>query len=357
MTILQKMVIRMAIPVFIFSLLFFVMILQMVDLFGNIWRYLSNDIPMLSILQVALLYLPKCISYALPIATLFAISFTLGTLYANNELIAVLGSGLPLFRFVIPLMIMGVLLSVGSFYFEENVVIDTFTEKNNLTEQLWNQRESFSNSNVIVYDTANRVIYQADYYNDSSQTLSGLTVIFFGEDHGFEKRYDARYARWEGESWMLFDVRQFVFGETFMEELKSASTSDERLIEGPETFRKNVFDIEEMHIEEARALIENLRRSGLDYREALTQYYNRFSFALTPFVVSIISCAIGSRFKKNILLMSLLISLSISVLYYVMQMVLIVLSNTGALPPFIGAWGALLIFVVIGFGLFRFVRT
>lgn len=357
MTTLHKMLIRLMIPVFINSLLFFVLILEMVDLFGNIWRYLNNEVSLLSMLHVAFLYLPKCISYSLPIAVLFAISFTLGNLYSNNELIAVLGSGVPLFDFVRPLMIIGLALSFFAFFFEEHIVIDSYIKKNDLTQVLWNQKKSLSNSNVIVYDTSKRVIYQADYYNDNSKTLSGVTVVFYTTDYDFEKRFEARYARWENNSWHLFDARSFFYEDEYIKEEKSAEYTNERLSEFPDTFRKNVFDVEQMHIPEARQLIANLRRSGLDHREALTEYYKRYSFALTPFIVSIISCAVGSRFKKNIMLMSLLISLSISVLFYVMQMVLAVLSNTGAVPPLIGAWGSLLVFVFIGVGLFRFVRT
>ena len=357
MTILHKMLVKLMIPVFINSLLFFVLILEMVDLFGNIWRYLNNDVPVLSILHVMLLYLPKCISYSLPIAILFAISFTLGNLYSNNELIAILGSGVPLIDFVRPLIVIGLVVSIGAFFFEENVVIDSYIKKNDMTQMLWNQKQSLSNSNVIVYDTSKRIIYQADYYNDNSKTLSGVTVLFYSEDYGFEKRFEARYARWQDDSWHFFDTRIFSFGEKYMEEEKSAEITDDRLVEMPSTFRKNVFDVEQMHLSDAKILIENLKRSGLEYREALTEYYKRFSFALTPFIVSIISCAIGSRFKKNIMLMSLLISLSISVLYYVLQMVLVVFSNTGAVPPVFGAWGPLVVFIVIGIGLFRFVRT
>ena len=42
--------------------------------------------------------------------------YTLGNFYSNNELIAVFGSGVPLFRFVVPLLIVfGLLMSVSSF--------------------------------------------------------------------------------------------------------------------------------------------------------------------------------------------------------------------------------------------------
>ncbi|MDA3809842.1 MAG: LptF/LptG family permease, partial [Spirochaetaceae bacterium] len=83
----------------------------------------------------------------------------------------------------------------------------------------------------------------------------------------------------------------------------------------------------------------------------------RFSFALTPFIVSMISCAFGGKFKKNILLMSLLSSLILSVVYYVIQMIMALMSKMGYIPPILGAWTSVIIFLIVGFGLFKTAKT
>jgi lipopolysaccharide export system permease protein len=108
---------------------------------------------------------------------------------------------------------------------------------------------------------------------------------------------------------------------------------------------------------DAKEWIEILRRAGLPYRDALTAYYNRFSFMFAPFVVSLLSSAIGGRFRKNILLMSLLTSLVFSAVYYVAQMVLRLLARHGYVAPVVGAWSALALFLVFGLMLMRSART
>ncbi|MFW5844538.1 MAG: LptF/LptG family permease, partial [Spirochaetota bacterium] len=87
------MVLKSFFPVFFAALLFFVLIIQLVDLFANLVRYLSLEVPLLSIARVQFLYLPKSVSFALPVALLFAVAFTLGQLYSNNELISVFAAG------------------------------------------------------------------------------------------------------------------------------------------------------------------------------------------------------------------------------------------------------------------------
>ncbi|HAK47629.1 MAG TPA: YjgP/YjgQ family permease, partial [Spirochaeta sp.] len=125
----------------------------------------------------------------------------------------------------------------------------------------------------------------------------------------------------------------------------------------PFTFRRVVRDVDEMNMNDARFWIKSLRKAGLPYAEALTTYYKRFSFALTPFIVCLLSAAIGGRFRKNILLMSLLTSLIISVVFYVMQLVFTILANLGYISPAAGAWIPFIFFCIIGFFLYRFAQS
>jgi lipopolysaccharide export system permease protein len=217
----------------------------------------------------------------LPISALFAVSFTLGSFYANNELIAVFGAGVSLYRFVLPLLFLALLLSVGLFFFEEHVVIETFKKKNQLSQELLNQKTSFSNTNVTVISTDHRIVYHADYYNDNSQTLSGVLIVARDANGRFLYRLDAERAEWEKGQWKFPSCRLFSWspkGENLTEE-HYVNYIQENLNEPPRTFQKNVRNIEEMHLQDAREWILSLKKSGLPYRKALTEYYQRFSFA------------------------------------------------------------------------------
>ena len=147
---LRIMIMKSFFPIFFIAVLFFVLLLQLVDIFGNLWRYLNQDVPLASIVQVAFLYIPKCVSLALSASLLFAIAFTLGNLYAANELIAVFASGISLFVLSSPSILLGLLLSVGGYFFEERWLLDTFARKNELSRELLNQRTSQSNTKVTV---------------------------------------------------------------------------------------------------------------------------------------------------------------------------------------------------------------
>ncbi len=358
MTTIYRMVGRIFIPMFVVALLFFILILQIVDVFTYIWRYVTLGVPLAQVALVQLYYLPKCVSYALSPSLLFAVAFALGTLYANNELISVFGSGISLYRLVLPLILFGAAASVGAFYFEELVVIDTYRIKNAMAEDLLRQRKSLSNTNVTVINAEKGLIYHADYYNDSAKTLRRLILIERDADGRVTRRIDAEQAVWKEGRWELQRARDFSWNKAgVFEERYSERLTDPAIDEPPETFRRVVYSIDEMHVEEAWNWIESLRRAGLPYREQLTDFYKRYSFALTPLIVALISAAIGGRFKKNILLMSLLLSLIISVLYYVGQMVAGILAKFGLFTPIMGAWAAVVVFLGAALWLFKSART
>ena len=110
MKILQRYLLQLFFPVFVITILFFILLLQLGDLFLNLAQYLQNHVRFVTLLRVMYLYLPKCISFAMPLSVLFASSYTMGNMYAKNELTSIFASGMPLAVLVAPLVLCGFLL-------------------------------------------------------------------------------------------------------------------------------------------------------------------------------------------------------------------------------------------------------
>jgi lipopolysaccharide export system permease protein len=356
---LSRMLVRSFLPVFLASLFLFVMILQLVDLFSNLVKFLNYETTPLQILQVMALFTPKCVSYSLPIALLFSVAYVLGSMYTNNELIAIFGSGISLYRLVLPFIAIGMILSVGDFFFENNMVIQTLKAKNDLTRVLLRQKVSLSNSDITIISNGNEVIYHVDYYNDQSRTLSGVEIVERNSDGKFISRVNASTAKWQNGKWVFSDCERYYWtpdGSSLTNGYYSMYTQD-NLNEPPDTFRRSAAKVEEMKASDAKKHIENLERTGLPFASELTEYYQRFAYAATPLIIVIISVSFGGFFKKNILLMSLLASLVTAVIYYVAQMMTVLFAKLGYMSPFAGAWLPSLIFAVIAIISIRFIRT
>jgi lipopolysaccharide export system permease protein len=70
-----------------------------------------------------------------------------------------------------------------------------------------------------------------------------------------------------------------------------------------------------------------------------------------------LSISMGGRFRKNILLMSLLSSLGAASVFYVIEMLTMMMARMGYIPPIIGAWFPVFVFIIVGFFLLKTAKT
>lgn len=360
---LYGMVLRTFIPVFTVTLFFFVVVFQLADIFGNLFYYISNDVSGTDIGLIALFYTPKCISYSLPMALLFAITFTMGNFYMNNELVAIFGSGVSLYRLSIPFIIIGLFLCLFYFTFEENLVIDSFKLKNKQQSIALKKPEPYTNRDFAIKTADNKIIYQPKFFNGNQQAFNEITILKRNEKNEIVSRIEARYGRWNGKNWVLEDCRIFEWkdgageGERILVEKFVKEYDGVELVEEPQIFTNQTRNIDEMHSADAEEWIKSLEVAGKPYQKELSDYHKKFAFSFTPLIAALISCSVGGILRKNVLLMSLLFSIAIFVIYYVVQMVTMALSSNGYITPFWGAWSSFVLFIFVGFGLMKIART
>jgi lipopolysaccharide export system permease protein len=202
-----------------------------------------------------------------------------------------------------------------------------------------------------------------DYFDDNTLSLNGLSIIEKSSDGEFLALIRAPLASWNGEYWVLSNALIYTW------EAGEGGKAGDRLLrvrplsgiasyrEEPSIFKRNASEVESLSARDAGLLVEDLKRAGLPFISAQADYFHRFSFPLACFVVIILSLSMGGRFKKNILLMSLLTSLMSAVVFYVMDMIGMMMARLGYIPPFIGAWFPVTAFILIGIFLLGFAKT
>jgi lipopolysaccharide export system permease protein len=357
-TTLRLYLVKIFAPALVGSLALFVLILELVDLFNNLWRYLALAVPAASVLKVMALFLPTAASNALPIALLFAATYSIATLYADNELTVVFGSGVSLSSFTVPLFAIAAAVCVASFFFDDRVVLRTVGMKNELSRALLNQRATMSQQDVAVISRDGTVVYRAEYYDDANSSLSEVTVVERDRSGEPTARVEASTARWDGSKWIFGRARRF-------ERRPDGSWSDasygtwigEGIDEPPDAFRSQNKDLGEMSVAQLVEYSAFLKRAGLPFAGAVAERHERYSFAFTPIVVVLLAGAVGGWFRKNVLLASLLASIVLATCYYVARMLSMLLAKTGVIEPWLGAWAPLVAFMAAGVLMFRSART
>lgn len=360
MKILDKYALSVVLPVYLIGLLFFVLALQLVEIVTNLIRYIQLSVPIGDIIKIQFYFLPSSIHFALPIAMLFAVSFSMGTLHSNNELQAVFGIGSSLFRFSLPIIIFAACISIGTFFLEDSVVIRANRRYAELRETTLLTNTTLDNQQIAIFGPDGRDIYYADYYDDAQQSLENVIIIerdVFGK---ITRRINAKRALWKDSHWQLQETNSYTWDETTLgvTHLALGTVNAYNFTTNPDRFQRAVLKIEEMSIKDAKQYLIARFESGLPYRKELTSFYRRYSFSLTPLIIAIIACGIGGLLKRNTLLLSMILSLCVTVLYYIVNLMSELLAINGYIPPVLAAWGITIIFIFCGlYTLINFVRS
>lgn len=312
------------------------LMLLSVDLFTNLDSYLTGSIGWPTIIHLTLLYTPQAIIFALGPSALFAVTYYLSQLEANNEMICLYGCGISYRRLIIPIIVCALLLSVGQFALYEWVLIPAQQKRTTIEEGLFGLRSTYDSRNLTIADPAGRYVVWAKHYNDKDHELRQVIFILLDEEGTLDSRIDSDKAYWDQGSghWVFEGVRIQRVPPSYEEvvSIQQQTLGLELFNLEPSYFKNISDDIKTMEIAQALdylAVIKVLDHER--YAKLATDFTKRLFDALNPLLLVIIAVTISYRYKKNILLFSIIGAVSIAVIFYVVQMVTLIMARQGVL--------------------------
>ena len=339
----------------------FIVILVIFDLFGKLDKYMSNPVSIFQILFITGLFIPKTIGLTIPVAIMFAVTMSLGTFYQNNELIAIFTSRISMSKFSFPIVVFNIILSFSLIVFDSFVVIPANRYREDLYERITDKSSSGKTDNeklTIRGSNDQSFFWNANKFVSSKNLLEKVKVFKIDNDFKIIYRVDAEKAVFTKNGW-LFQIgieREWdATGDLIKENKFQKKYFD--FDEKPNVFRKARYDIENMTIFEARETIMKYKKINIEHNKELTNYYKKFSFPFTLFIVSLFALGVSTISRTNILILSLFFSIGLAVLFYVLQMLLDILASTGRIYPAVGAWLPLFVFIPVGIYLIYRAKT
>ena len=101
-------------------------VLTFVMILGNLIKIadlvINKGVDILSVSKLLLYMIPFLLTYTVPISALAAVLLSLGRLSGDNEIIAIRANGINLIRLIIPLLVVGLILSLTLVFFNDRVV-------------------------------------------------------------------------------------------------------------------------------------------------------------------------------------------------------------------------------------------
>ncbi|MBI9093317.1 MAG: LptF/LptG family permease [Sphaerochaeta sp.] len=349
MRLLNRHIISSVAKVGFITLVLCTLMLVSVDLFTHLDSYVQSEVPAFTIFKLTLLYGPEALLFALAPSLLFSATYHLSQMQANNELISLYNAGISYRKIIIPILLLGFLFSLFQFGFNELVAIPSSRSKKVTQDELFGLRSTFDNRNITLSDPEGRFVVHASRYNDETQTLRALVLVLQDEGGRLLTRIDATSASWDEKSrvWTLSDV--VIHTINSKEHRVDSRRENSMVIDGfdlePRYFRNISSDIKTMEISAALDYLKKIHvlNTKLWY-EAATDFATRILGSFTPLVLIFIACTINYRYKKNVLLFSIITSLFIAVIYYVVQMMSLIMAKQGIIEP---VWGMVIPMIVI----------
>lgn len=357
---LDRYILGSVLKVGIISVLLCSLVLVSVDLLSNLEQYIQLAIPAMQIILRSLYYLPEAVLISLGPAFLFSITYYLSMLQANNEMICLLNSGIPYRRIIRPILFLALLVSAFYFLFNETVGIEALKQKQLLEDKFFLSSSSYDSRNVTLNDRNDGFLLFARKYTDTKKQISNTVLISKSSDGKILWKMNSDKAIWNSsiENWEFTGNTIYQVDGDMVYPRREDVTVVQNLDISPELFRNVQSDIKTMELPVAWDYLQKIQNyDHTEYNTLATDFYQRLFSCLTPFVLMLIACSINYRFKKNVLLFSIICCLCIGVIYYVVQMLSLIMANQGMISPMAGMLVPFALILVLSLGMISTFRT
>ena len=301
--------------------------------------------------------LPGFLAFLLPAAVLAAALLALGLLARTNEATAMKASGVSAYRTVLPVLVLAAAVCGLAFLVQERIV----PAANARAEAVWGllhdmpaRSYSFLNRHWVLGRSGDR-IYHYDYFDPVSSSFSRLSV--FDIDAGrwaLSRRLFAATASFDGNGLATLDgwTRDYAAspGPPFVRTARGRidAAGDKA------AFRAPWKEPPQMTLGELRRFTAEVRGMGFPAVRLRADLAQKVSLPFVSLIMALLAVPFGFRMGRKGTLVGVGLSVVIAMAYWGTFAVFRSLGAAGALTPFLGAWGASILFGLAGFvGLLR----
>lgn len=301
---------------------------------AEIWRYVG-------------LRTPQIIGVFLPFSVLLSTIWTLSTLNANSEVIALKASGLSAHQVLAPLILTGFIIAIISFSFNDRIV-----SRATATLNRWQKVQYAAlpidrgdRLNVWVRDGDDLINVDSVHGRGNAAVLSGVTVydrqggnlasvIRAGKGHRVP-------GGWQIDAATRFDVASG----------KMVSLGNITVARGvrPDQFTLTNVDPNGLSFGELNSAISDLHDAGRPTKALEGSLWHKISGPLSAVLMPLLGAVAAFGIARSgKLFVRAVIGVTLGFAYFVADNFAIAMGDLGAYPPLLAAWAPFILFLLIG---------
>jgi len=344
---------RMFLVRFFGLLIFFVLILQMLDLLNRSADIMAPDgAGVHSVIRYISLRAPQIISQFTPFAALLGVVLTLAGLSHTSEITVMRAAGLSVHRVLFPLGVACAVIAFAHFVFHETIAVHAaeeldYWEVNDYAVDLPPESETRTDirikydGEIISAESAARVA--------GAFLLTGVTIINEDNEGLTTNVINANAARYEDGAWRLFGVHEMnalTYETQKVDDVIWTNSLD------PELLFAMTLEPDQTPIGELSAKIKQLNDDRADTRGSMTSLLSRFSKPMATLVMPLLGAIAGfGVHRQGVLLVRAVTGAALGFAYFVSENLALALGSLGVIPAIIGAFFPLAIFMIVGFSI------
>ena len=354
MKIVDKYLVKGFLGPFIWCLVLFTVMAVIIDVFSFIDDIVKFGIPLSSIVAFYVYYIPTIFVQVTPMAALLSTIQVLSNLNKNNEIIAMKSSGISLWRVLLPILLIGTIVSIMTFIINDRVIpvsskISNYIRREELEKQKKTGEKKIIDA-VAVYGSGNRILF-ARNYDTENKVLNDVIVHQHDKKENLISKITAQKGVWDGETWKFYKVIVWkidnagrILGEpVFFEE------KDIPLKERPSDFANREWRSDYLSYRELKLYINNFRGAGTKMMKGLlVDLHYKISFCLMSIIIILVGAPFALTTTRGGVLVGVGMSITIGLLYYAFIAISLAFGKAGLFPPIVAAWLGNVIFAGLG---------
>jgi len=311
-----------------------------------------NDLSFWRMFPFILQQIPRYIPQAIPVGVLLSIFWLLSKLESNNEIIALQVHGIKLRRIVTPFVILGIILSLFTFFLKEFVVPQLYRNR---------QAEIYLSSGIdkFLLLSDDRYLFMKRVYANRKE-LAGVFIYDIDSDKNIMDIYYATEITYDQEkdNWDLSGMNVYSTSKDSKMIQRNISEEQTQMINDDINYyfllsNKNLYNMTSAEL--LKIITENNKRD-INNRESFTfevELHSRYAQSLGPLVIAILgvplSLALNIRSKAwSVIFTFLLIALYQGSTQWMAAMGRADRWSPWHINPILATWGPDFLFVFLG---------
>ncbi len=305
-------------------------------------KVINDGVSLTAMSQVFLYYIPILLGYTLPIACLVTVILAFGHMSSENEILAMRASGIHLRRLLMPLIIVGIALSLVVYILNDRIIPEAYDAQTRILQETGSQNptamleagsfiNAFDKYIIFIYRMEGDKLYGVRIYQPEPNKPTRTTVSQEGE-----------FVHVPGRDQLMIKLIN--------------GTTDEPDVKNPNNFYKLNFQqsfmymdvskkkagpekkFKAMTLRELSRKIEEIRSLFIDPAPLLAEYHRRLAWSLSPLLFILLGFPFAAVTHRRARSANLIYALLFAAPYYILSLACQGLASQNVFNPIALMW-------------------